>query len=197
MLRPGSPYSASKAAAEHLVTAYGNTYGTCAVILRCSNNYGPFQFPEKLIPLMISNASEGKRLPIYGDGLHEREWLFVEDYCKAIVAAMLKAKGGSVYNVSSGEPRDNLSTIRIVLRQMEKPASLIEFVKDRPGHDRRYAMDSSRIREELGWEPETGFEEGIRRTIAWYKANPEWLKHARSGEYQGYYERRYTRRGEE
>ena len=197
VLHPGSPYAASKAAAEHLVTAYANTYGTCGVILRCSNNYGPFQFPEKLIPLMISNASDGKRLPIYGDGLHEREWLFVEDYCRAIALAMLKARGGSVYNVSPGKPQDNLSTVRLILRQMEKPASLIEFVKDRPGHDRRYAMDSSRIRVDLDWEPKVEFEEGIRRTIAWYKANPEWVKHARSGEYQGYYERHYTSRGKE
>jgi dTDP-glucose 4,6-dehydratase len=193
-LRPASPYAASKAAAEHLVTAYAKTHGTCAVILRCSNNYGPNQFPEKLIPLVVSNAHREVRVPVYGDGLQEREWLFVEDCCGAIAAALWKAKGDTVYNVSSGAPRDNLSTVQLILREMGKPESLIEFVKDRPGHDRRYAMDSRRIREELGWVPGVGFEEGIRRTIAWYKENAVWLEHARSGEYLEYYERQYGRR---
>ena len=193
-LRPGSPYAASKAAAEHLVTAYANTYGTYAVILRCSNNYGPFQFPEKLIPLVISNARQGKRVPVYGDGLQEREWLFVEDFCRAIASALRKAESGKVYNVSSGVARDNLNTVRMILQLLGKPESLIEFVEDRPGHDRRYALNSTPIRTELGWSGEIGFEEGIRRTIAWYEAHEVWLEHARSGEYRSYYERQYVRR---
>ncbi len=170
-LHPGSPYAATKAAAEHLVTAYANTYGISAIILRCSNNYGPYQFPEKLIPLMISNANRGKAFPLYGDGLQEREWLFVEDHCRAIAEALTRAKAGCVYNVSSGAPQANLTTVKIILQQLGKPESLIEFVKDRPGHDRRYALNSTKIRRELGWTPQVGFEEGIRRTIEWYQAN--------------------------
>jgi dTDP-glucose 4,6-dehydratase len=195
-LDPRSPYAASKASAEHFVTAYGNTYGISSVILRCTNNFGPFQFPEKLIPLMIANASEGKPLPIYGDGLQERDWLYVEDYCRAIALALEKAKPGSIYNVSSGVSQPNLKIVRTILQFLGKPDSLIQYVQDRPGHDRRYALDSSKIRSELGWSPLVSFEDGIRKTIEWYSFNSEWLDHARSGEYRNYYERHYDRRSE-
>ena len=193
---PRSPYAASKASAEHFVTAYANTYGISSVILRCTNNFGPFQFPEKLIPLMIANASEDKPLPVYGDGLQERDWLFVEDYCGAITLALEKAKPGSIYNVSSGVSQPNLKIVRTILQLLGKPESLIQYVQDRPGHDRRYALDSSKIQRELGWSPLVSFEDGIRKTIQWYRSNSEWLDHARSGEYRNYYDRHYNRRSE-
>jgi dTDP-glucose 4,6-dehydratase len=193
-LNPRNPYAASKAAAEHLVASYGSTYGSSVVILRSSNNFGPFQFPEKLIPLTIANARERKAVPIYGDGLQERDWLFVEDYCAAIALAMARAKSGAVYNVSAGSPQPNLHIVRLILQLLGKAESLVKFVEDRPGHDRRYALDSARIRGELGWSPRVGFEEGIRRTIQWYEANPGWLDDARSGEYRRYSERRQVRR---
>jgi dTDP-glucose 4,6-dehydratase len=196
VLDPRSPYAASKASADHFVAAYANTYGVSAIILRCTNNYGPFQFPEKLIPLMIANAQEDKSLPIYGDGLQERDWLFVEDYCRAIVLAVEKGKAGEVYNVSAGMPQPNLHIVRTILKHLGKPESLMQFVKDRPGHDRRYALDSSKIQRELGWKPLVSFEVGIRQTIDWYSANASWLEHARSGEYRNYYERHYTNRVE-
>jgi len=196
LLDPRSPYAASKASAEHFVTAYANTYGLSAVILRCTNNFGPFQFPEKLIPLMIANASENKPLPVYGDGMQERDWLFVEDFCLAISLALDKAVPGSLYNVSAGTPQPNLNIVRTILEHLGKPESLIQHVQDRPGHDRRYALDSSKIRRELGWAPAVGFEEGIRKTIEWYQGNREWLDHTRSGEYRNYYDRHYTRRSE-
>ena len=195
-LDPRSPYAASKASAEHFVTAYANTYGISSVILRCTNNFGPFQFPEKLIPLMIANASEDKPLPVYGDGLQERDWLFVEDYCGAITLALEKAKPGSIYNVSSGVSQPNLKIVRTILQLLGKPESLIQYVQDRPGHDRRYALDSSKIQRELGWSPLVNFEDGIRKTIQWYRSNSEWLDHARSGEYRNYYDRHYNRRSE-
>jgi dTDP-glucose 4,6-dehydratase len=195
-LDPRSPYAASKASAEHFVTAYANTFGISSVILRCTNNFGPFQFPEKLIPLMIANAGEDKPLPIYGDGLQERDWLFVEDYCRAIALALEKARPGSIYNVSSGGSQPNLKIVRTILQVLGKPESLIQYVKDRPGHDRRYALDSSKIHRELGWSPLVSFEDGIRKTIQWYRSNSEWLDHARSGEYRNYYDRHYNRRSE-
>jgi len=195
-LDPRSPYAASKASAEHFVTAYANTYGISPVILRCTNNFGPFQFPEKLIPLMIANASEDKPLPVYGDGLQERDWLFVEDYCGAITLALEKAKPGSIYNVSWGVSQPNLKIVRTILQLLGKPESLIQYVQDRPGHDRRYALDSSKIQRELGWSPLVSFEDGIRKTIQWYRSNSEWLDHARSGEYRNYYDRHYNRRSE-
>jgi dTDP-glucose 4,6-dehydratase len=195
-LDPRSPYAASKASAEHFVTAYANTYGISSVILRCTNNFGPFQFPEKLIPLMIANANEDRALPVYGDGLQERDWLFVEDHCRAIALALEKAQLGSIYNVSSGVSQPNLKIVRTILEVLGKPDSLIQYVQDRPGHDRRYALDSSKIRRELGWNPLVSFEDGIRKTIEWYRANSEWLEHARSGEYRSYYERHYNRRSE-
>jgi len=195
-LDPRSPYAASKASAEHFVRAYANTYGLSAVILRCTNNFGPYQFPEKLIPLIIANASEDKPLPVYGDGMQERDWLYVEDFCRAIQLVIQKAKPGSLYNVSSGQPQANLKIVRTILKQLGKPESLIQHVQDRPGHDRRYALDSSKLRWELGWMPEVNFEDGIWRTIQWYQQHREWLEHARSGEYRQYYERHYTRRTE-
>ena len=195
-LDPRSPYAASKASAEHFVKAYANTYGISTVILRCTNNFGPYQFPEKLIPLMIANATEDKPLPVYGDGMQERDWLFVEDFCSAIRIAIAKAKPGSLYNVSAGQPQPNLNIVRTILKHLGKPESLIQYVQDRPGHDRRYALDSSKLRTELGWTPEVSFEEGIQRTINWYQQNREWLEHTRSGEYRNYYERHYTRRTE-
>jgi len=196
ILDPRSPYAASKASADHFVTAYANTYGVSAIILRCTNNYGPFQFPEKLIPLIIANAREDKMLPIYGDGMQERDWLFVEDYCRAIALALEKGKSGEIYNVSSGKPQPNLKIVKTILKHLGKPETLMQYVKDRPGHDRRYALDSSKIRRELGWRPEVSFEDGICRTIDWYGSNSAWLEHARSGEYRKYYNRHYTNREE-
>jgi dTDP-glucose 4,6-dehydratase len=196
ILDPRSPYSASKAAADHLVNAYIHTYGISAITLRCTNNYGPYQFPEKLIPLMIANALEGKQLPVYGDGMQERDWLYVEDYCRAIACVVERGKPGDVYNVSSGSPTPNLVVIKTILKILGKPESLIRFVTDRPGHDRRYSLDSSKLRRELSWKPEVGFEEGIGKTVDWYLKNKVWLERARSGEYRNYYERHYTRREE-
>lgn len=195
-LDPRSPYAASKAAADHLVAAYANTFGVSAVILRSTNNYGPFQFPEKLIPLMIANAREDKPLPIYGDGVQERDWLFVEDYCGAIALALEHAEAGSIYNVSAGSPQPNLKIVRTILSHLGKTESLIRYVQDRPGHERRCALDSSKIQRELGWKPKVSFEEGIRRTVSWYVQNSAWLEHARSGEYLKYYERHYVHRAE-
>jgi dTDP-glucose 4,6-dehydratase len=195
-LDPRSPYAASKAAADHFVSAYASTYGVSAVVLRCTNNYGPYQFPEKLIPLMIANAREDKALPIYGDGMQERDWLYVEDYCRAIALALEKAETGTIYNVSAGMPQPNLKVVRTILTHLKKPESLIKYVQDRPGHDRRYALDSSKIQRELGWAPEVSFEEGILRTVHWYEANSTWLERARSGEYMKYYERHYVNRAE-
>jgi dTDP-glucose 4,6-dehydratase len=195
-LDPRSPYAASKAAADHFVSAYANTYGIPAVLLRCTNNYGPYQYPEKLIPLMIANARDDKSLPIYGDGMQERDWLYVEDYCRAIDLVLQKADAGAIYNVSAGAPQPNLKIVRTILAHLRKPESLINYVDDRPGHDRRYALDSSKIRSELGWEPRVSFEEGIRRTIEWYEANSTWLEQARSAEYAKYYERHYVKRAE-
>jgi len=195
-LDPRSPYAASKAAADHFVMAYANTYGVPAVVLRCTNNYGPYQFPEKLIPLMIANALEDKALPIYGDGMQERDWLYVEDYCRAIALTLEKAKAGTTYNVSAGRPQPNLKIVRAILSHLKKPESLIKHVQDRPGHDRRYALDSSKIQRELGWTPQVSFEEGIGRTVEWYTSNSIWLENARSGEYLKYYERNYTNRPE-
>jgi dTDP-glucose 4,6-dehydratase len=193
-LDPRSPYAASKASAEYFVAAYSNTYGISSIVLRCTNNYGPFQFPEKLIPLTIANAVDNRPIPIYGDGMQERDWLFVEDYCKAISLVLDKEALGGVYNVSSGTPQPNLEIVRAILRYLGKPESLIQFVKDRAGHDRRYALDSSKIRRELSWTPAVSFEEGIQKTVEWYQRNPDWIKHARSGEYQNFYDRQYNRR---
>ncbi len=193
---PRSPYSASKASADHLVEAYANTYGLAVVILRCTNNYGPYQFPEKFIPLSVTNALENKPIPVYGDGLHERDWLYVEDCCRAIEQLLERGKRGDIYNVSSGQTQTNLRVAQTILKLLGKPESLIQFVQDRPGHDRRYALDSAKIRIELGWKNEVSFEEGIRGTIEWYGQNTLWLERARSEEYRQYYDRHYTRRRE-
>ncbi len=194
-LAPNSPYSASKAAADHLVRAFHRTYGLDTVITRCSNNYGPFQFPEKLIPLMIMNARRDKPLPVYGDGLHVRDWIYVRDHCAGVWAAFQRGKPGEVYNFGGSSEMPNLEIVRLLLRQLGKPESLISFVEDRPGHDRRYAMDVGKARRELGWEPATTFTQGMAATIAWYLGHQAWLDEVTSGEYQAYYERMYGRRG--
>ena len=193
-LAPRNPYAASKAAADHLVAAYAHTFHLPVVILRSTNNFGPFQFPEKLIPLIITSARRDEPVPIYGDGLQERDWLFVEDFCQAITLVLDTAEPGSVYNISAGEPQTNLKVVRAILERLGKPESLVQFVEDRPGHDRRYALDSAKIQRELGWRPKVSFEEGIRRTIEWYQANSTWLDHAFSGEYRSFYHRHYARR---
>ncbi|MBW2039392.1 MAG: dTDP-glucose 4,6-dehydratase [Deltaproteobacteria bacterium] len=193
-LRPNSPYAASKAAADLLVRAYIKTYGMAAIITRCSNNYGPYQFPEKLIPLMISNALEDKELPIYGDGLNVRDWIYVEDHCRAIDLILHNGSSGEIYNIGAACERTNLQVIRTILETLNKPESLIRFVKDRPGHDRRYAMNSSKLQEELGWQPEVRFEEGIKQTINWYIDHQDWWQRIKTGEYMEYYERMYGNR---
>jgi len=190
-LAPRSPYSASKCAADHLVHAYANTYGLPAIILRCTNNYGPYQFPEKFIPLAIANALEDKPIPVYGDGKQERDWLFVEDYCTAIFKVLEHGEEDEIYNVASGTQRTNLDTLRSILRQLGKSESLIRFVQDRPGHDRRYCIDNQKITKHVGWRPATEFEAGIRKTVDWYVNNNEWVEGVRSGAYRDYYDRHY------
>lgn len=193
-LAPNSPYAASKAASDLMVRSYVQTHKFPAVITRCTNNYGPFQFPEKLIPLMISNALAGKKLPVYGDGMNERDWIFVEDHCRALDAVLQKGRVGEVYNIGSGRPVPNIGIVRSLLKLLSAPEGLIEFVQDRPGHDRRYALDDSKIRRELGWEPKVDLETGLQHTVEWYRANGEWVREATSGEYQEYYERFYVKR---
>ncbi len=193
-LAPNSPYSASKTAADMMVRAYYHTYGLPAMITRCSNNYGPYQFPEKLIPLMISNAMEDKELPIYGDGLNIRDWIYVEDHCRALDRVLQHGKEGEVYNIGGGSERTNLYVAKSILDRLGKPHSLIRFVADRPGHDRRYAIDFSKIKRELGWTPTISFEEGIERTIEWYQTHREWWKKIKTGEYLDYYRRMYQNR---
>jgi dTDP-glucose 4,6-dehydratase len=193
-LAPNSPYSASKTAADLLVRAYHRTYGIPVCITRCSNNYGPYQFPEKLIPLMISNALENKELPIYGDGMHIRDWIYVEDHCRALDTVLHHGKEGEVYNIGGRSERPNLVVVQTILDQLEKPYSLIRLVTDRLGHDRRYAIDFSKIERELGWKPSVSFEEGIRRTVEWYLAHQEWWRKIKTGEYLDYYDRMYTGR---
>ena len=193
-LAPNSPYSASKTAADMLVRAYYHTYGLSTFITRCSNNYGPYQFPEKLIPLLISNAIEDKELPIYGDGMNVRDWIYVEDHCRALDTVLHHGKEGEVYNIGGQSEKPNLEVVKTVLDQLGKPHSLIRFVKDRPGHDRRYAMDFSKIEKELGWKPTVSFEEGVRLTVQWYKTHQEWWRKIKTGEYLKYYERMYGNR---
>ncbi|MCI7329970.1 MAG: dTDP-glucose 4,6-dehydratase [Selenomonadaceae bacterium] len=193
-LHTSSPYSASKASADLLVMAYHRTYKVPTTISRCSNNYGPYHFPEKLIPLMIINALDDKPLPVYGDGLNVRDWLYVEDHCHAIDLIMRKGKVGEVYNVGGHNERANIDVVKTILAQLGKPESLIEHVTDRKGHDRRYAIDPTKIHEELGWEPETKFEDGIRKTVQWYLDNRDWWLNIITGEYQNYYERMYGQR---
>ena len=193
-LVPNSPYSASKAAADMLVMAYHRTYGLPTVITRCSNNYGPYQFPEKLIPLMISNAIEDKELPIYGDGLYIRDWIHVEDHCRALDVVLHHGREGEIYNIGGRSERTNLSVAHAILDRLGKPHSLIRFVTDRPGHDRRYAIDFSKIKRTLKWEPSVFFEEGISQTVEWYQTNREWWKKIKTGEYMEYYKRMYGNR---
>ncbi len=197
-LNPRSPYSASKASGDFITKAYHDTFGMPVNITRCSNNYGPYQFPEKLIPLMINNALNHKELPVYGDGKQIRDWLYVEDHCRAIDLVMKKGKVGEVYNIGGRNEKENIYIVRKIielLREMtgdeEINESLIRYVKDRLGHDRRYAIDPVKIQKELGWQPLTDFDEGIRKTMEWYLKNKEWMKRITTGEYMEYYERMY------
>ncbi len=190
-LAPNSPYSASKTGSDLLVRAAVHTHGFPACITRCSNNYGPYQFPEKFLPLMIANASEDKPIPVYGDGLYVRDWLYVRDHCEAILAVLDKGRDGGVYNIGGNNELANLDLVKRVLAELKKPESLITYVKDRPGHDRRYAIDASLIRSELGWAPRYTFDVALPLTIGWYASHPEWLQRVRSGAYRDYYARQY------
>jgi dTDP-glucose 4,6-dehydratase len=202
---PNSPYAASKAAADHFARAYHRTYGIDVVTTHCSNNYGPYQFPEKLVPLMILNAQEGKPLPVYGDGLQVRDWLFVEDHCDALFAVLERGRAGESYNVGGGCEVTNLELVRALCGLLDEQlpqaphrphARLIAHVADRPGHDRRYAIDDSKLRRELGWRPSLALREGLARTVRWYLDNPGWVGRIRSGEYRDWLDRNYARRGE-
>ncbi len=193
-IHTSSPYSTSKASADLLVLAYHRTYGLPVTISRCSNNYGPYQFPEKLIPLMIANALADKPLPVYGEGLNVRDWLYVEDHCKAIDLILQNGKVGEVYNIGGHNEMKNIDIVRLICEYLDKPESLIEHVTDRKGHDMRYAIDPAKIHAELGWLPETMFADGIKKTIQWYLDNKEWWETIISGEYQNYYEQMYGER---
>ncbi|NMM54261.1 dTDP-glucose 4,6-dehydratase [Paenibacillus aquistagni] len=190
-LAPNSPYSASKAGGDLLVRAYHETFGLSVNITRCSNNYGPYQFPEKLIPLMISKGLADEMLPIYGDGLNIRDWLYVEDHCSAIDLVIHKGISGEVYNIGGNNERTNIQIVETILEALDKPKSLITYVADRPGHDRRYAIDATKIRNELGWQPKYNFETGIQKTIAWYLEHKDWWTRIQSGAYPQYYEKQY------
>ena len=193
-LQPNSPYSASKAGGDLITRAYFETFDLPINITRCSNNYGPYQFPEKLIPLMISNALEDKKLPIYGDGKNIRDWLHVKDHCTAIDLVLHQGKVGEVYNIGGNNEKQNIEIVKLILDELNKDESLIEFVTDRLGHDRRYAIDSSKIQNELGWSPHYTFEVGIKETIRWYLDNQDWTNQVKSGQYQEYYEKMYLNR---
>ncbi len=193
-IHTSSPYSSSKAAADLLALAYYRTFGLPVSVSRCSNNYGPYQFPEKLIPLMIANALADKPLPVYGTGENVRDWLYVEDHCKAVDLIMRNGRVGEVYNIGGHNEMANINIVKIILKELGKPESLITFVADRKGHDMRYAIDPSKIHAELGWLPETMFADGIKKTIRWYLDNQEWWKTIVSGEYQQYYEKMYGNR---
>jgi len=190
-LSPNSPYSSSKAAADMMVMAFYHTYGLPVVITRCSNNYGPYQFPEKLIPLMTINALNNKKLPVYGDGLNVRDWIYVIDHNKAIELVFEKGKIGEVYNIGASQEMKNIEIVKLILNYLGKDESLIEYVKDRPGHDRRYAIDSTKIQNELGWKPQYKFEDAIKETIQWYIDNKSWWENIINGEYLKYYEQQY------
>ena len=193
-LCPHSPYSASKASADLIVQSFHDTYGLPTLITRCSNNYGPYQFPEKLIPLMINNALNDRPLPVYGDGRNIRDWLYVEDHCEALWVVLNKAEPGQVYNIGGNSEMRNIEVVKMLLDHLGKPHSLIEFVTDRPGHDRRYAMDATKIKKGLGWEPKYAFSEKLRETVDWYLARRDWVERVVSGEYQRYYEMMYKNR---
>jgi dTDP-glucose 4,6-dehydratase len=200
---PSSPYAASKAASDHLVRAYHATYGLSAIITNCSNNYGPYQFPEKLIPLVILNAISGKPIPVYGDGANVRDWLYVQDHCAALRLVLARGRPGETYNIGGASERRNLDVVTAVCALLDEArpnrrqnhAKLITFVKDRPGHDRRYAIDAAKIARELGWRPAESFETGLRKTVAWYLDNPEWVAHIVSGAYRSWIEKNYGKRG--
>jgi dTDP-glucose 4,6-dehydratase len=194
-LAPNSPYSASKAGADLLVRSYVHTFGLPAIITRCSNNYGPYQFPEKLVPLFITNLLRGEPVPVYGDGLQVRDWIHVRDHCAAVERVWRSGRPGEVYNIGGRSERTNLELTHLLLDLLGKPRSLIRYVQDRPGHDRRYAIDCSKIERELGWKPEVPLEQGLRETIRWYQEHADWVAQVRSGEYLRYYERQYGRRG--
>ncbi|PYS06689.1 MAG: dTDP-glucose 4,6-dehydratase [Acidobacteria bacterium] len=193
-LDPSSPYSASKAAADLLVLAYYKTHRLPGLVTRCSNNYGPYQFPEKLIPVLITNAMEDRSLPIYGDGLNVREWIFADEHSRAVLLALERGTPGEIYNIGSGHEKTNLEVVGEILRLTNKPESLIQFVKDRPGHDRRYSIDCSKIRREWGWSPEMDFASGLATTIEWYRTNQAWVREIKDASYLSYYDRMYTRR---
>jgi dTDP-glucose 4,6-dehydratase len=194
LLQPSSPYSASKASSDLLVRSFVRTFGLPAVITRSSNNYGPYQFPEKFLPLMITNALHDQPLPIYGDGKQQRDWLHVEDNCRGILAVLEKGKLGEVYNIGGLDVEENLTMARRVLELTGKPESLLSYVQDRPGHDRRYALDCSKMKSELGWSPQIPFQDGLRQTIEWYRTNMDWVDGVRGGEYLSYYEKYYENR---
>jgi dTDP-glucose 4,6-dehydratase len=191
---PRSPYSASKAASDHLVRAYYHTYNLPITISNCSNNYGPYHFPEKLIPLFITNLMEEKKVPLYGDGMNIRDWLYVEDHCEAIDLIIHSGKIGETYCIGGNSEKTNKDLTDIILKLMGKDETNIEFVKDRPGHDRRYSIDFSKIKNELGWQPRTSFEDGIQKTIEWFQNNESWWKNIKSGEYKEYYNKQYGRK---
>ena len=190
-LQPNSPYSASKASADQLALAFEHTYDTPVLVTRCSNNYGPFQFPEKLIPLMILNAMEDRNLPVYGDGLNIRDWIHVQDHCEAIWTVFEKGLQGEVYNIGGNCEKPNIEIVKTILKLLNKPETLIKYVKDRPGHDKRYAIDSTIIQKEFGWKPKISFEQGLQDTIQWYVENPIWCDNVRTGAYREYYYKQY------
>lgn len=190
-LSPNSPYSASKASADMIVRAYRETYGIPVNITRCSNNYGPYQFPEKLIPLMINNCNQDKPLPIYGDGMQIRDWLYVEDHCSAICTVLEKGTVGEIYNIGGNNEKANVEIVKLLISALGKSEDLIIYVQDRPGHDRRYAIDNSKITSQLGWTPAYTFEKGIQKTIEWYLEHPDWMEQVASGNYQNYYKKMY------
>jgi len=193
-LAPNSPYSASKAAADLLCRSYFKTFDFPVIITRSCNNFGPYQFPEKLLPLFISNALSDNELPLYGDGLNIRDWIYVLDNCRAVDIVLHKGKKGEIYNISSNNEMTNLEMTKLILKKLKKPESLIKFVKDRPGHDRRYALDASKLRGDLGWKPKYSFEEGINKTVDWYLGNKAWWEKVKSGEYLNYYRKQYHNR---
>lgn len=193
-LKPNSPYSASKTAADNFVRSYYKTFDFPALITRCSNNYGPYQFPEKLIPLMIMNALSDKDLPVYGDGMNVRDWIYVDDHCQAILEVFEKGRVGQVYNIGAENEMPNIEIVKQILSYLNKPESLIKYVKDRPGHDKRYAMDNTKISSELGWTPKYDFENGLKLTIDWYLNNMDWVERVISGEYRDYYKSNYSNR---
>jgi dTDP-glucose 4,6-dehydratase len=193
-LAPNSPYSASKASSDLLVHSYNKTFGLDTIITRCSNNYGPYQFPEKLIPLMINNALGDKPLPVYGDGRNIRDWIYVTDHCRALSLLLEEGIAGQVYNIGGNSERRNLEVVQAILRALDKPESLIEYVQDRPGHDWRYAIDSGKIKRETGWEPSVTFEDGLQNTVQWYLENSSWVENVITGTYQEYYDRVYGKK---